>query len=204
MQVDESTVLLALIVAITASIVVGNVLGRRKVDSVTMRLVGALRRLGAEVKATRRTSSMALVSGRGLGELEEFSVLVGLLPRANVLGYLAARLAGRRDLVMLRGAIRKPPKRSVALLRKGTPAVRGARRWGQKVAEVGEFLMVSEGSPPDLDREVIESLSGTSLLLLAVRPELPHVYAYIELGPKLEASLEAAVRAVGAIRNALT
>jgi hypothetical protein len=42
------------------------------------------------------------------------------------------------------------------------------------------------------------------LLLLAVRPELPHVYAYIELGPKLEASLEAAVRAVGAIRNALT
>jgi hypothetical protein len=92
MQVDESTVLLALIVAITASIVAGNVLGRRKVDSVTMRLLGVLRRLGAEVKATRRTSSMALVSGRGLGELEEFSVLVGLLPRANVLGYLAARL----------------------------------------------------------------------------------------------------------------
>jgi hypothetical protein len=82
--------------------------------------------------------------------------------------------------------------------------VRGAKRWGQKVAEVGEFLMVSEGSPPDLDREVIEALSGTSLLLLAVRPELPHVYAYIELGPKLEDSLEAAVRAVGAIRSALS
>ncbi len=204
MQVDESTVLLALIIAITVSIVAGNVLGRRKVDSVTVRLVGALRGLGAEVRATRRTSSMALVSGRDLGELEEFSILVGLIPRANVLGYLAARLAGRRDLVMLRGAVRRPPKRSVALLRKGSSAVRGARRWGRTVAEVGDFLMVFDGSPPELDRDLVEALSGTSVLLLAMRTELPHLYAYIEVGPRLEASIEAAVRSVRAMRDALS
>jgi len=204
MQVDESTVLLALIVAITASIVAGNVLGRRKVDSVTARLVGALRGLGAEVRAVRRTSSMALVSGRDLGDLEEFSALVGLVPRANVLGYIAARLAGRRDLVMLRGSLKRPPKRSVALLRKGTSAVRGARAWGGSVTEVGEFLMACDGSPPELDSDVVDVLSGTSVLLLAMRPELPHFYAYIELGPKLEASLEAAIRAVKPIRNALS
>ncbi len=204
MQVDESTVLLVLIVAITASIVAGNILGRRKVDSVTARLVGALRGLGAEVKAVRRTSSMALVSGRDLGDLEEFSVLVGLIPRANVLGYIAARLAGRRDLVMVRGALKRPPKRSVALLRKGTSAVRGARRWGQSVTEVGEFLMVYDGSLPGLDLDLVDVLSRTSVLLLAMRSELPHFYAYIELGPDLEASLEAAIRAVEPLRSALS
>ncbi len=204
MQVDESTVILALIVAITASIVAGNFLGRRKVDSVTAQLVGALRRLGAEVRAIRRTSTMALVSGRGLGELEEFSVLVGLIPRSNFLGYLAARLAGRRDLVMLRGAVKRPPGRSAALLRKGTPAVRGARAWGSNVTEVGDFLLVSDGPPVELDREVVDALSLTSVLLLAVRAELPHVYAYIELRPGLEASIEAALKAMGAMRRALS
>lgn len=204
MQPDESTVLLLLIVAITASIVAGNVLGRRKVESVTALLRQALARMGAEVRTARRSSSMALLSGRNLGELVEFSVLVGLVPRSNVLGFVAARLAGRKDLVMLRGALGRPPRRGIALLRKGTPAARRYRAWGERATDLGVFLLACDGTPPRIDGGLLGSLSATSVLLLAIRPELPHVYAYIELGPELERSLEAVVRSIGPLLEALS
>ncbi|MEM1954023.1 MAG: hypothetical protein QXP81_05085 [Nitrososphaerota archaeon] len=203
MQVDESTILLVLIVAVTASIVAGNFIGRRRVESVTEVLRRSLTRMGAEVRVVRRSSSMALVSGKRLGELVEFSVLVGIVPRSNAFGFVAARLAGRRDLVMLRGAVARPPVRSVALLRKGTPAVRSARAWGEHSSDLGDFVVAYDGPPPSIDEDLLRSLSGTSVLLLAVRPELPHVYAYIELRGDLDSSVEAVVRSIGPLLEAL-
>ncbi len=193
---DQSQVFLILVILFTAFIMVGNIEGRRRVDAAVLRIKQAVEKNGGELLSVRKSSSTALLKGRSLGSVENFSLLVGVVSKVNPLTYLAARAAGRMDLIMLRGALKKTPRRNMALIRSRSHASRYAVRWGTVVGEINGFLVCGERSPPSLNTELVEELKNSGVQLVAVRTELPHVYAYIDLGGDLIQATKAVKEAV--------
>ena len=200
-MMEQSQLFLALVILFTAFIIVGNIEGRRRVEAAAMQVRQAVEKNGGQLISVRKTSSAALLKGRNLGSVENFSVMAGVVPRVNPLTYLASRAAGRKDLIMLRGALNKKPMRNMALIRAGSHASRYASRWGAVVGEIHGFLACGDGPPPSLNKELIDELMATWVQLVAVRTELPHVYAYIELGGNLTRATKAVIQAVEALAS---
>ncbi|MDW8042262.1 MAG: hypothetical protein RMJ75_05615 [Nitrososphaerota archaeon] len=178
-------------VVLIASSIVGNVFGRKKVDASVIRVTEAVRKLGGELKLVGRSSSAALLKGSGLKPLKEFSILIGLVPMGSPISLLVAKLAGRKDLVMLRGALNSEPSRNVAVFMKGAGGEKYVKRWGSAVKEIGGVLVAYDGDEPPLDSTKLEPLRSTGAIMLAVRDQLPHVYAYILLDSDISSSLSA-------------
>lgn len=198
-MIEQSQLFLALVILFTAFIVFGNIDGRKRVEAAVLQVRQALEKNGGQLVSVRKTSSAALLKGRTLGGVENFSVMVGVVPRVNPITYLVAKAAGRKDLIMFRGALRKTPRRNIALIRAGSHASRYARRWGSQIGEIQGYLVCGDGPLPPLDNGLIDELKGSGVQLVAVRTELPHVYAYIDLKGNLTTATKAVLEAVEAL-----
>lgn len=202
MDVDPLYVVAAIAVILIALSIAGNVAGRRRVDAAVIAVVDAVRSLGGELKLVGRTSSAALLKGSGLRPMKEFSVMIGLVPRGSPLALLVAKLAGRKDLVMIRGALESEPPMNIAVFAKGAGVERHAKRWGKEVKDLGGLVVAYDGADLQLDLSKLEPLRSTGAIMLALRDHLPHVYAYISLESDIRSSLSAVLIGLNELQRA--
>lgn len=185
---DAAILMFYLAVAFLAAYVVGGLHTTRRLGQLSSSLAAEL---GGKVR--RRSGNIAIISGRDLGPaIEDYSVALILLGRANPITWLAAKAAGRRDFLVLRARLKRPPGARALLVRKGTPPFRALRPKG---TEIDGCVMSSsdEGLRPLLG----DASRLRGLWLLRLSTSLPHLEAVFELrgqGPELAGLLEAVAR----------
>ncbi len=164
--------------------VVGGFVNRWRVSTLASAIMNQLISAGSKVERKGTSPTACVLSARGLGRLEEYSILVGVVSFSNPLTWLTSKLAGRSDLAILRGKLRKEPPFEVTLVRRNTQAQKHAKRWGGKVQAVNDFLVVtSQDSPAPAELEILLAplRKAGDILLLSFSKTLPHIHAYLAL-----------------------
>jgi len=164
--------------------VFGGFVNRWRVSTLASAIMNQLISSGSKVERKGTSATACVLSGRGLGRLEEYSILVGVVSFSNPLTWLTSKLAGRRDLAILRAKLPKEPPFEVTLVRKDTPAQKHAKWWGGKVQAVNDFLVVtSQDSPAPAEFEILLAplRRAGDILLLSFSKTLPHIQAYLSL-----------------------
>ncbi|MCS7110180.1 MAG: hypothetical protein RMI43_05175 [Candidatus Caldarchaeum sp.] len=165
--------------------VLGSIFGRRRVANIALSVTKAVNSLGGKYVAGRSGVSAAVLSFREMGDLTEFSVVIGVTTWANPLNYLISKMMKRKDLLIIRGKMKNPPAHSATFIKKGSPAMRYARRWGEFVADLGDYVVFSfeKSLPVAFARAIVDVLNDDGrMYLLSVNTELPHVQAYAPPG----------------------
>lgn len=161
--------------------VVGSTASRKKVVKIGSSIQQAVAELGGKTTAARFGVSAAVLSFKGLGNMEQFSVVVGISSWANPLSYVISRVMKKKDLLILRGKISKPPSSSFTLIHKDSPAMRYADRWGTFVDRIDSYVLfsVEENAPKNFVEQVVSALRPLDILyLVSFSKELPHLHVY--------------------------
>ncbi|MCS6784424.1 MAG: hypothetical protein NZ581_04430 [Candidatus Caldarchaeum sp.] len=179
--VDPTSAVLAIALFFLGFYVVGSIFGRRRVANIAFSVTKAVDALGGKYVGGRSGVSAAVLSFREMGHITEFSVVIGITTWANPLSYLISKMMKRKDLIIIRGKMKNPPTHAVTFIRKGSPAMRYARRWGEFVADLGEYMVFSSEKdlPVSFARAIADALNDVRrIFLLSLNTELPHVVAY--------------------------
>ncbi|MEM4186855.1 MAG: hypothetical protein QW801_06235 [Candidatus Caldarchaeum sp.] len=185
LELDPTLSIMLIALAFLFFFTTGTVASRRRVAHLFKAVMEAVSTAGGKVVDGRRGTTTAVLSCRHMGELAEFSVVIGVQSWSNPLSYLVSKLMGRSDLAILRARTRKTPTASLTFVKKGTQAERYASRWGNKITEVDDYLIVSdeEEVPQEKVSTLIERIKGLqNVLLLSVGKRLPNLQVYFTPG----------------------
>ncbi len=206
---------LVLVVVLLAFFAVGSGVNVRRGNAAMRWLQGGLKQIGD--KATVRwigTTAVQLGLAQAKPPFEEAAVVVFLEPRDLPWLWTIARLRGRRDTLILRARLARPPVVDVELLDRaswsGRDALRGMRdeRWSvREPAAPGalaafykyENALAKGDALSDLARE-----AGATVRRLSVRRNEPHLTFHVDLpaAPVDAAGFFRTVRALGELASA--
>lgn len=157
---------------------VGSQMNRRRAKTLIRWLHNALQPFGGEasIRWIGRSAFRIAVEGSA----SPFSALyltVILEPREALLIWLYQRFRGQRDLLVVRGELRQPPKSELEVFQKrgriGAEAMRGVREAGWPVEQAGAGLLMAYGGrgSEELARELLALLKdfGLTIWRVAVR-----------------------------------
>ncbi|MCS6769148.1 MAG: hypothetical protein NZ570_01760 [Candidatus Caldarchaeum sp.] len=178
---DPTVYLLAIASFFFLTYLLGSFFGRRRVAKLNKTFSEIISSSGGRVVGGRSGATAAILSCKNLGNLAEFSIVVGIQSWANPLSYLVSKMMGRGDLAVLRARLTQTPTFSYTLIRKDAPARRYAAKWGRFVREINGYILATPEK--EVDDDVVSKTIQTvnrldNLLLLSVNRELPHLQAY--------------------------
>lgn len=130
LEIDPAFAVFAIALFFFSFYVVGSMFGRKRVAKIVSLVAEAVSSHGGKLVTWRSGVSAAVLSFKEMGNLAEFSVVIGIITWANPLSYLISKALKRKDLIIIRAKLRTPPSYSLALIRRDSPAIRYASRWG--------------------------------------------------------------------------
>jgi len=182
---DSSLTVMAVAIFFFLFYIVGSFASRRKVSKIYATILETVSLLGGRVVSGRIGVTTAVVSGRDVGRLAEFTVVVGVQTWSNPLTYLISRSMGREDLAILRAKMKNVPPFSLTFIRKGSPAAKYASKWGALIREFDDYLVTTfqAKAPFDVVSKLHHQLSKTrGIHILSIRERLPHLEVYFSAG----------------------
>lgn len=155
------------------------------------------------------TTSVEMLVARAAPPFDQAAVVVFLEPRDSPWLWALAKRRGRRDSVIVRAQLRRPPTERFTVIDRASWSGRDAlralahERWSERETQAGRGLTTFykyDHSLAQADAMVgILAASGASVRRLSVSPAAPHLEVHVDLPPASSpaAGLFSALRTVG-------